>query len=320
MIALGSDLLEVKSLQKHFRTNGKNIVRAVDGVSFSIPAGRTLGLVGESGCGKTTLGRLIMQLYRPDAGEILFNGKNIHELSFRESRKLRRDMQMVFQDPKSSLNPYLTMREIIADGMRIHKLCASPQEENERVLELLHSVGLSANQIDCYPNMLSGGQQQRVGIARALALTPRLLVCDEVVSALDVSMQAQIVNLLLQKQQENALTYLFISHDLYLVRHVSDTIAVMYAGMIMEYASAAALIDNPLHPYTQRLISSIPVFNQTVKIEHPAGTRDGAASQQGCRFSDQCKYAGPMCKERLPELYEVEPGHFVRCHSLTSDK
>ena len=164
--------------------------------------------------------------------------------------------------------------------------------------------------------MLSGGQQQRVGIARALALTPKLLVCDEVVSALDVSMQAQIVNLLLQKQQENSLAYLFISHDLYLVRHVSDTIAVMYAGMIMEYASATALIDTPLHPYTQRLISSIPVFNQTVKIEYPTGTKDRSAVQQGCRFARQCKYASPMCKEQLPDLYEVEPEHFVRCHFL----
>jgi len=309
-----SDLLEVRSLCKYFGSHRQSVVRAVDDVSFSISEGKTLGLVGESGCGKTTLARTIVRLYTPDAGQILFQGKDIQRISKKESQSLRRNIQMVFQDPKSSLNPYLTVREIIADGLRIHRLCSSEAEERERVNQLLQSVGLSSRQANCYPHVLSGGQQQRVGIARALALEPQLLICDEVVSALDVSMQAQIVNLLLQQQQKRNLAFLFISHDLPLVGHISDVIAVMYAGVIVEYGDAREIIHHPLHPYTQRLVTSIPRIGRTAAVEFSRDMITGKVFQRECRFSRECRYATERCKTSMPEMKEVSAGHSVMCY------
>lgn len=309
-----SDLLEVHSLCKYFGMQGKTLVYAVDNVSFSIPEGKTLGLVGESGCGKTTLARTIMRLYTPDAGQILFRGRDIQRLSKKESLSLRRKVQMVFQDPKSSLNPYLTVREIISDGLRIHNLCTSEAEERDRVNQLLQAVGLNFGQANCYPHVLSGGQQQRVGIARALALEPQLMICDEVVSALDVSMQAQIVNLLLQQQQQRNMSFLFISHDLPLAGHISDVIAVMYAGAIVEYGDAREIICHPLHPYTQRLVASIPRIGSKAVVALSQEIPIKKMSQNECRFSGECRYATERCRARRPTMKEVDAGHTVMCY------
>ena len=315
---MSNNLLEVTELKKHFRINKRTVIRAVDGVSFAIKRGSTLGLVGESGCGKTTVGRLLLRLYSPDSGNIYFDNSNISHITRSQSKSITKKVQMVFQDPYSSLNPFLTVRQIINDGIRLHRLFSSVKEESERVTELLELVGLSMLQADCFPYELSGGQRQRVGIARALALNPQFIVCDEVISALDVSMQAQIINLLLSLQESLGLTYLFISHDLNVVQHISDTIAVMYLGTIVEYGNALEVFNRPLHPYTKSLVSSIPIADPIIERNRNTSiigdVPNAEVSFAGCRFSKRCRFATPACYANSPTLRDVGGGHLVFCH------
>ncbi|NMB24442.1 MAG: dipeptide ABC transporter ATP-binding protein [Firmicutes bacterium] len=316
-------LLEVKNLVKHFPiTRGfilsKQVgaVQAVDGVSFAINRGETLGLVGESGCGKSTTGRLILRLIEATAGEVWFEGRNVLELGREEMRELRRDMQIIFQDPYASLNPRMTVGDIIGEPMQIHGI-ARGREKEKRVQELLEVVGLASYHARRYPHEFSGGQRQRIGVARALAVNPKIIVCDEPVSALDVSIQAQVVNLLQDLQQEYGLTYLFIAHDLSVVKHISDRVAVMYLGKIVELTSKQALYDNPLHPYTKALLSAIPIPDPTLTRERVILEGDVPSPinpPTGCRFHTRCPVATDICKEREPEFADVGGGHFVACH------
>lgn len=321
----GQVLLRVENLVKWFPitrgiifTRIVGYVHAVDGITFEIRRGETLGLVGESGCGKSTVGRTILQLHRPTRGHVYFDGIDLTQLKGNELRRMRRRMQIIFQDPYASLNPRMTVGQIIAEPLEIHGI-ARGKEARERVEELLRLVGLNPIFADRYPHEFSGGQRQRIGIARALALHPDFIVCDEPISALDVSIQAQIVNLLQELQERFHLTYLFIAHDLAMVRHISDRVAVMYLGKIVELADRIELYENPLHPYTQALLSAVPVPDPAVEARRQRIILRGEVPSpvnppSGCRFHPRCPIAQEICKRVEPEWREVRPGHWVACH------
>ena len=312
----GRDLVEVRNLVKYFPVeNSNNVLRAVDGVSFEIVGGETLGLVGESGCGKSTVGRCVLRLYEPTAGEVLFEGRNIIDLAPADLQKLRREMQIIFQDPYASLNPRLSILSIVSEPLKIHGI-SNKTEQRDRVADLLKKVGLDPNYVNRYPHEFSGGQRQRLGIARALALNPKLIVCDEPVSALDVSVQAQVVNLLQDLQSEFGLTYLFISHGLAVVEHISDRVAVMYLGKIVEIADARDLYADPLHPYTKALLSAIPIPDPRQKRDRIVLAGDVPTPidpPSGCRFRTRCPWAIEDCAKVVPELREIKPGHVAAC-------
>ena len=312
---MSNPILEVKNLKKYFKTpNG--LLHAVDDVTFSIEKGKTLGVVGESGCGKSTTGRTILRLIEPTAGQVIFDGVDVTALSKEELRKSRSQMQLIFQDPFSSLDPRKTVSQAIAEPIVYNKLIQGKQNVEKRVLELMEIVGLAERLYGAYPHELDGGRRQRIGIARALAMNPKFIVCDEPVSALDVSIQAQILNLLDELQDQLGLTYMFITHDLAVVNHFADDIAVMYLGQLVEKAPADELFANPMHPYTQALLSAIPVpetgrkIQRTIlrgEISSPINPKDE------CRFAKRCIYASDECRAKTPELQEVSPGHFVAC-------
>lgn len=311
-----TELVQVRNLFKHFPIEGSDdVVKAVDGVSFEILAGETLGLVGESGCGKSTVGRNLLRLQEPTSGEVYFEGKNILQSGRSEMQHLRREMQIIFQDPYASLNPRLSVLSIISEPLKIHKI-GGRNEQKQRVAELLEKVGLNPDYMFRYPHEFSGGQRQRLGIARALALNPKLIIADEPVSALDVSVQAQVVNLLQDLQQELGLTYLFISHGLAVVEHISNRVAVMYLGKIVEIAPAVELYRNPLHPYTQALLSAIPVPDPRIKrnrIILKGDVPTPVNPPSGCRFRTRCQFAIKECAEIIPELRELAPDHTAAC-------
>jgi oligopeptide transport system ATP-binding protein len=311
-----SELVRVQNLVKHFPVeNSDDLVRAVDDVTFDILSGETLGLVGESGCGKSTVGRCLLRLYEPTSGEIWFENQNITGIANREMQLLRREMQIIFQDPYASLNPRLTIMSIVSEPLKIHGI-GGKTEQRDRVADLLKKVGLDPNYMHRYPHEFSGGQRQRIGIARALALNPKLIICDEPVSALDVSVQAQVVNLLQDLQAEFGLTYLFISHGLAVVEHISQRVAVMYLGKIVEIAEAKELYELPLHPYTKALLSAIPLPDPKQKRERIVLQGDVPTPinpPSGCRFRTRCPMAIPACAEIVPELREIVPGHTAAC-------
>ena len=312
-------LLEVKNLKKYFKTS-RGMLHAVDDVSFTIQEGKTLGVVGESGCGKSTTGRTILRLLEPTGGQVLFNGQDISKLSQAEMRQKRREMQIIFQDPFSSLNPRMTVSQIIEEPMRLHHMYASKAELQKRTMELMDIVGLARRLYNAYPHELDGGRRQRIGIARALSLNPKFIVCDEPVSALDVSIQAQILNLMKELQAELGLTYMFITHDLSVVYHFSDDIAVMYLGKLIEKAPADKLFANPMHPYTQALLSAIPkptIDPQPDRIIMKGEITSPINPKPICRFSSRCICANEQCQQQEPQLIEVEPDHFVSCFRCT---
>lgn len=310
-------LLQVRDLKKYFSIGQDFDLKAVDGVSFTIQRGETLGLVGESGCGKSTLGRTIIRLYENTAGEVLFKGKDVHKLRGKEVGQFNRDVQMIFQDPQASLNPRMTVEDIIAEGLDIHGL--SRGARRERVAELLQLVGLHRDHAQRFPHEFSGGQRQRIGIARALAVEPEFIIADEPISALDVSIQAQVVNLLEDLQKDRGLTYLFIAHDLSMVKHISNRIGVMYLGKMVELATSNELYARPLHPYTRALLSSVPVPDPTVKRERIVLQGDlpsPANKPSGCGFRTRCPLATARCAEEEPVWQEAEAGHWVACHVI----
>lgn len=317
-------LIEVKNLKKYFPlktsmfSKNKQVVKAVDDVSFHIYKGETFGLVGESGCGKSTLGRTLNRLYDPTEGEILFDGKNIANLKSKELQPYRKRMQMIFQDPYSSLNPYMNVEEIIDEPLEIHT-SLSKNERREVIIDMLEKVGLKKDDLEKFPHEFSGGQRQRIGIARALAINPDFILCDEAISALDVSIQAQVINMLEDLQSEMNLTYLFVAHDLSMVRHISDRIGVMYLGKMVEISKSEELYDKPLHPYTQALLSAIPIPDpikaQNSKREIITGELPSPIEMDtGCRFRSRCPFAKPICAEVDPQLREVDGEHLVACH------
>ena len=316
-------LVEVKNLKEYFDINmgffRSKPLKAVDDVSFTINKGETLGLVGESGCGKTTVGRTILHLYKPTAGEVIFDGKPIK--TKQDIQEFRKKATMVFQDPYSSLNPRMTVSDIVGEPLDVHKLYSSKQERQERILELMGHVGLNSEHASRYAHEFSGGQRQRIGIARALAVNPEFIVCDEPVSALDVSIQAQVINMFDDLQEKLGLTYLFIAHDLLVVRHISDRIAVMYLGKMVELAEANEIYNHPLHPYSQSLLSAVPVpdpkiarANQRIALSGDIPSPLNAPS--GCPFRTRCRYATDACAQSMPPFEEVAPGHFVACHRV----
>lgn len=316
-------LVEVKNIKKYFPIKGgffqKTIanVKAVDGVSLYIKRGETLGLVGESGCGKSTLGRTIARLYEPTEGEIIYDGVDIAGLKGKELKSLRKNMQIIFQDPYSSLNPRMNVSTIVGEAMLAHNMVKKGKEYTKRVIEVIEQCGLSDYHIYRYPHQFSGGQRQRIGVARALALNPEFIVADEPVSALDVSIQSQVLNLLMDLQDQMGLSYLFISHDLSVVKHISNRIGVMYLGSIVELANKKALYEEPLHPYTRALLSAIPVANPSIKkkMEPIIGEIPSNVDvPSGCKFHTRCVYAKDICKEQVPEYREIKPEHFVACH------
>jgi oligopeptide transport system ATP-binding protein len=324
MSANNDVLLHVENLVMHFPIYRGVIqrkvgaVHAVDGVSFDVQRGETLGLVGESGCGKTTTGRTILQLYKPTSGHVYFNGTDLVALKREEMRCMRREMQMIFQDPYASLNPRMTVGDIIAEPLVVHNV-ASGKEIQERVEQLLGLVKMSSSFASRYPHEFSGGQRQRIGVARALALQPSFIVCDEPISALDVSIQAQVINLLEDLQEQFNLTYLFIAHDLSVVRHISDRVAVMYLGIIVELTSRNALYLTPLHPYTQALLSAVPIPDPVADAKRQRVILEGDVPSpvnppSGCHFRTRCPIAEAICAEQTPDFRELKPGHFVACH------
>lgn len=321
---MNNAILTVENLKKYFPIGGgflkekKCQVKAVDGVSFNVQRGETFGIVGESGCGKSTLGRTILNLLEPTDGRIIFQGKNINSLNKQELRKLRRDMQIVFQDPYASLNGRMKISYIIREPMMVHRV-GNKEQQNIKVRQMLEVVGLNNSHADKYPHEFSGGQRQRIGIARALVLNPKLIVCDEPVSALDVSIQSQILNLLKDLQTEFELTYIFISHDLSVVRHISDRIAVMYLGKIVELTDTEKLFENPLHPYTKALLSSIPIPKIGAKRDRIILEGDVPSPidpPKGCRFSTRCPIAEDVCQNKEPLLYEFSKNHYAACHKI----
>ena len=322
-IKKNTPLIEVKNLKEHFPIQVSALktkpLKAVDGVSFTINRGETLGLVGESGCGKTTVGRTLLHLYKPTDGEIWYDGKQIKTAA--DIKEFRKKATMVFQDPYSSLNPRMTVADIIGEPLDVHKLYKTKEERQARILELMDYVGLNSEHAARYAHEFSGGQRQRIGIARALAVNPDFIVCDEPVSALDVSIQAQVINMFQELQEKLGLTYLFIAHDLLVVRHISDRIAVMYLGKMVEMADSDEIYDHPLHPYSKSLLSSVPVpdpnvarANKRIILEGDIPSPLNAPS--GCPFRTRCRYATDICAQSMPEFKEVKPGHFCACHNL----
>ncbi len=322
---MSAPLLEVRNLVKHFPIGGGmftkpvGVVRAIDGVSFTIKKGETLGLVGESGCGKTTTGRCILQLEQPTSGSVVFEGIDLVSLDAAELRAVRRRVQVIFQDPYSSLNPRMTIGQILAEPLKVHGIVRDTGERELRVRELLTQVGLLPQHAKRYPHQLSGGQRQRVGIARALAMEPSLIICDEPVSALDVSIQAQIINLLEELQARLGLTYLFIAHDLSVVRHISDRVAVMYLGKLVELADRKAIYDEPLHPYTRALLSAVPIPDPKIESKRERTVLRGEVPSplnppSGCVFHPRCPIAVDRCSAEVPPLREIRPGHWAACH------
>ena len=320
-ITMADTLLEVYNLKKYFTLGRKEILHAVDGVNFTVNRGETVGIVGESGCGKTTLGRTVLGLYRPTAGKIIFDGTEIGSASKKELHTFKKRAQIILQDPFASFNPRMTISQIISEGMEAHNLYKTKKERENSVYSLLETVGLVPEHANRFPHEFSGGQRQRIGIARALAVEPDFIVCDEPISSLDVSIQAQIINLLIRLQKEFKMTYLFIAHDLSIVKYISDKVGVMYSGKLVEFAKSADLYKNPLHPYSQALISAIP----STDIDSPMSARrihiHGEISSainppQGCRFYKRCPKAFEKCKLIPPELIETEEGHFTACHLI----
>lgn len=313
-------ILKLEHVSKNFKIKDKGILNAVNDVSLTIHQGETLGLVGESGCGKTTLGRTIVKLYKPDSGTITYRGKDVWAQNHQEKLHYTKDIQMIYQDPYASLDPLMVIGDSVAEGMDIHKLCTHT-ERTERVVDLLNMVGLNREHMNRFPHEFSGGQRQRIGIARALAADPKLVVCDEPISALDVSIQAQIVNLMMKLQQERGLSYLFITHDLSMVRRISDRIAVMYLGSIMELAPSDVLYKHHQHPYTKALMSAIPIPSPKIERERKRIVLSGDVPSpfnmpNQCRFCKRCPMATERCFESVPELKEIEKDHFVACHLL----
>ncbi|MCT4662375.1 MAG: ATP-binding cassette domain-containing protein [Tissierellales bacterium] len=311
-------LIEVRNLRKHFHVGKDAVLKAVDGVDFAIKEGETLGLVGESGCGKSTTGRTIIRLYDATEGDVIFEGADVHKLNKRDLKEFTKSAQMIFQDPYASLNPRMTVTDIIGEGIDIHGIY-NGKKRQERIYELLELVGLNREHANRFPHEFSGGQRQRIGIARALAIEPKFIVCDEPISALDVSIQAQVVNLLIELQEKLGLTYLFIAHDLSMVKHISDRIAVMYLGKVVELTTSAELYEKPMHPYTQALLSAIPIPDPEIERTRQRIILEGDVPspinpKPGCRFASRCQYAKDICREKDPEYREVEPGHFVSCH------
>lgn len=316
---MNEPILQVKNLSKHFKVEN-GFLQAVDGLNFDIYKGETFGLVGESGCGKSTAGRTILRLYEPTAGEAIFEGQNIYDLSPKEMKEHRKEMQMIFQDPYASLDPRMTVEEIIAEPLVIYGI-GNKKERRERVIELLEMVGLSAEHSLRFPHEFSGGQRQRIGIARSLALKPKFIICDEPISALDVSIQAQVVNLLKDVQKKLGLTLLFIAHDLSMVRYISDRVAVMYLGKLMEVGTTEDFYSNPLHPYTKALLSAIPIADpdeqrKRVQIELEGDVPSPINMKPGCRFVDRCPYGDDTCRGRDPEMEEILPGQYVACFKV----
>lgn len=312
-------LLKVNNLKKYFDLGRKEILQAVDGVSFEIYKGETFGIVGESGCGKSTAGRTIIGLYNQTDGEVIYDGKDVHSMSNKEKFEFHRKMQMIFQDPYASLNPRSTVREIISEPMEVHGLYPNKKERLERVYQLLEDVGLNRDHANRYPHEFSGGQRQRIGIARALALDPEFIIADEPISALDVSVQAQVVNLLKRLQEEKGLTYLFIAHDLSMVKQISDRIGVMYLGHLVELTASNQLYKNPLHPYTQALLSAIPIPDPDIEDKRERIILQGELPSpinppSGCVFRTRCPAAMEACAETKPEWQEIDKDHFVACH------
>ena len=315
---LAEKLLEIKNLRKYFSVSGGVTLKAVDNVSFDICRGETFGLVGESGCGKSTIGRTIVKLYEPSGGEIYYDGKDITKFNSAQRRNYTRNAQMIFQDPYASLDARMTVGDIIGEGIDIHRLCSGVQRQ-EVIYDCLEKVGLHREHANRFPHEFSGGQRQRIGIARSLAINPKFIVCDEPISALDVSIQAQIVNLLIKLQQEMGLTYLFIAHDLSMVKYISGRVGVMYLGKLMELSDSIEMYRNPAHPYTKALFSAIPAadprFEKTRQRIILKGTVPSPINPPaGCRFSGRCKDCMPVCKESEPVFKEVAPGHFCACH------
>lgn len=319
---MAEKLIDIQELKQYFPVAAgifkNNYVKAVDNVSFSINKGETLGLVGESGCGKTTTGRAILRLHEPTSGKIIYDGQDITHVDMLPYRK---KMQIVFQDPYASLNPRMTVGDIVAEPIDIHKLAANKKERNEKVIKMLERVGLNSEHANRYPHEFSGGQRQRIGIARALAVDPEFIVCDEPVSALDVSIQAQVVNMFEELQADMGLTYLFIAHDLSVVKHISNRIGVMYLGKMVELAESSEIAFHSLHPYTKSLISAIPIPDPNISREKKRIVLEGDVPSPlnpptGCRFRTRCPYATEQCASEEPEFKEVQPGHFVACHNL----
>ena len=317
-------LLEVKNLKKYFKIDSKTWLKAVDDVSFGIEEGETLGLVGESGCGKSTLGRTIIGLYPPTEGSILFEGQDITHLKAKEKVALTQKMQIIYQDPYACLDPRMTVADIIAEGLDIHGICKG-EERRKRIYELLRLVGMNEEHANRFPHEFSGGQRQRIGIARALAINPKFIICDEPISALDVSIQAQVVNLLEDLQKQLGLTYLFIAHDISMVAHISDRIAVMYLGAMAELAPSKDIMESPLHPYTKALLSAVPFADPDAsrarnRIKLTGDVPSPMSAQTGCKFASRCSQCTKACREEAPTLREVRPGHFVSCHLYDEER
>lgn len=316
---MSDTIIQINNLVKYFNTNS-GVVHAVDDVTMGIKRGNTLGVVGESGCGKSTLGRTILRLIEATSGEVLFEGRDILKFSRREMKAIRKEIQIIFQDPYASLNPRMTVSSIIAEPLRVNNVCASKSEREDRVKQIMKTVGLADRLTNTYPHELDGGRRQRIGIARALALNPKFIVCDEPVSALDVSIQAQILNLMMDIQEEKGLSYIFITHDLSIVKHISDDIAVMYMGKLVEKASSDELFENPVHPYTKALLAAIPVPDASSKNKIRQIIKGEVTSpidpKPGCRFATRCESAKSECFNINPELVEISPEHQVACHLI----